>query len=72
MQFAIRHFMPGRVRLAIPALCYDRGLAEEMLAWLRAQSAVRAARTPAVDVSTDMLAMPMFSRRAATAGSAGR
>ncbi len=44
MQFAIRHFMPGRVRLAIPALCYDRELAEEMLAWLRAQSAVISAR----------------------------
>ncbi len=44
MQFAIRHFMPGRVRLWIPTLCYDKGLAEETLAWLRGQSAVRGAR----------------------------
>ena len=41
MQFAIRHFMPGRVRLWIPTLCYDMGLAEETLAWLRGQNAVR-------------------------------
>src|SRR5208337_565556 len=44
MQFAIRHFMPGRVRLWIPTLCYDKDLAEETLAWLRGQSAVRGAR----------------------------
>jgi len=44
MQFAIRHFMPGRVRLSIPALCRDRSLAEEMLAWLRGQSAVKGVR----------------------------
>ena len=44
MQFAIRHFMPGRVRLWIPTLCYDKGLAEETLAWLRGQNAVRGAR----------------------------
>ena len=34
MQFAIRHFMPGRVRLSIPALTRDRTVAEETLAWL--------------------------------------
>jgi manganese/zinc-transporting P-type ATPase C len=44
MQFAIRHFMPGRVRLSIPPLCRNKQLAEETLLWLRGQSAVRSAR----------------------------
>jgi len=44
MQFAIRHFLPGRVRLWIPTLCYDKSLAEETLSWLRSQKAVRGAR----------------------------
>jgi manganese/zinc-transporting P-type ATPase C len=44
MQFAIRSFIPGRVRLYIPPLCRDRRLAEETLAWLRGQSAVKSAR----------------------------
>ncbi len=64
MQFAIRHFMPGRVRLAVPALCYDRALAEEMLAWLRAQSAVNSARInydcASLVVDYDVEHEPMF------------
>ena len=64
MQFAIRHFMPGRVRLSIPALCYERGLAEETLAWLRRQSAVRSARInyacSSLVVEYDVAYEPMF------------
>ena len=44
MQFAIRHFMRGRVRLYVPALCRKRSLAESVLAWLRSQSGVKSAR----------------------------
>ncbi len=44
MQFAIRHYMRGRVRLYAPALCRKRSLAESVLAWLRGQSGVRSAR----------------------------
>lgn len=44
MQFAIRHFMHGRVRLYVPALCRKRSLAESVLAWLKGQSGVTSAR----------------------------
>ena len=44
MQFAIRHYMRGRVRLYVPALCRKRSLAESVLVWLRSQSGVRSAR----------------------------
>ena len=44
MQFAIRHYMRGRVRLHAPALCRKRSLAEFVLVWLRSQSGVRSAR----------------------------
>lgn len=64
MQFAIRHFMPGRVRVAIPSLCYERGLAEELLMWLRAQSAVYSARInyacASLVVEYDVKHEPMF------------
>jgi cation-transporting P-type ATPase C len=66
MQFAIRHFMPGRVRLSIPALSHDRSTAEETLAWLRGQSAVKSARfnyacsSLVVEYSVDYL--PMFKQ----------
>jgi len=36
--------MRGRVRLSVPALCRNRGLAEKLLDWLRLQSGVRNAR----------------------------
>ncbi|HMK90021.1 MAG TPA: heavy metal translocating P-type ATPase [Methylocystis sp.] len=64
MQFAIRHFMPGRVRLSIPPLCRDRDLAEETLAWLRGQSAVRSARVnyacASLVVEYDVAHEPLF------------
>jgi cation-transporting P-type ATPase C len=44
MQFAIRHFMRGRVRIFAPTLCRRRTLAEATLTWLRGQDAVRRAR----------------------------
>jgi hypothetical protein len=44
MEFAIRHFVAGRVRLYVPALCRRRPLAEASLAWLRAQTGVKRAR----------------------------
>jgi len=36
--------MPGRIRLNVPALCRNRGVSENFLAWLRAQVGVRSAR----------------------------
>ena len=44
MEFAIRHFVAGRVRLYVPSLCRLRPLAEASLAWLRAQAGVKRAR----------------------------
>ena len=44
MQFAIRHFIRGRLRINIPSLCRKRELAEATLAWLRRQDGVRLAR----------------------------
>ena len=44
MEFAVRHFIPGRIRLCVPALCQRRSLAEAMLDWLRRQSGVKSAR----------------------------
>jgi heavy metal translocating P-type ATPase len=44
MQFSVRHAMPGRVRLHVPALCQKRPLAEAFLGWLGAQSGIKAAR----------------------------
>ena len=44
MEFAVRHFIPGRIRLRIPGLCAKRTLAEAMLDWLRRQTGVKAAR----------------------------
>jgi cation transport ATPase len=44
MDFSIRHFIPGRVRLHVPTLCRKRPLAEAALAWLAAQKGIRKAR----------------------------
>jgi Cu2+-exporting ATPase len=44
MQFAIRHFMRGRLRISAPSLCRNRDLTESTLAWLRRQDAVKRAR----------------------------
>ncbi|MFP6558293.1 heavy metal translocating P-type ATPase [Paraburkholderia sp. B3] len=37
MEFSIRHAIPGRVRLHVPALCSPSPLAESALSWLRQQ-----------------------------------
>jgi Cu2+-exporting ATPase len=44
MEFRIRHSIPGRVRLHIPALCHPSLLAESTVSWLRRQDWVRDAR----------------------------
>src|ERR1700760_3487481 len=44
MEYSFRHSMPGRLRLSVPALCRNRGLSENFLAWLKAQAGVRSAR----------------------------
>ena len=44
MECSIRHFIPGRVRLHLPALCRRRLLAEAALAWLSAQKGIKSAR----------------------------
>jgi manganese/zinc-transporting P-type ATPase C len=44
MQIAIRHIMPGRARLWIPALCSNPVITEQTLVWLHAQQGVKSAR----------------------------
>jgi heavy metal translocating P-type ATPase len=44
MEFSIRHSMPGRIRLHIPALCRKRALAGTLLDWLANQTGIAAAR----------------------------
>jgi Cu2+-exporting ATPase len=44
MEFSIRHFISGRIRLHLPALCRKRVVAEAALAWLNAQPGVKHAR----------------------------
>jgi len=44
MDFAVRHYLPGRVRLHVPELCRKPPLAEAVVGWLRQQSGVKAAR----------------------------
>ena len=44
MDVAIRHYIPGRVRLHVPALCRRQSLAEAALGWLRVQSGIKAVR----------------------------
>ena len=44
MEFSVRHYMKGRVRLYIPDLCRDRGLSENAIGWLKQQQAVRNVR----------------------------
>jgi Cu2+-exporting ATPase len=44
MEFSIRHFIPGRVRLSLPALCRKPKLAGAALAWLQNQPGVTQAR----------------------------
>ena len=44
MEFSVRHSMPGRVRLSVPALCHKRSLAEAFLGWIGGQSGIKTAR----------------------------
>ncbi len=44
MDVAVRHYLPGRVRLHVPQLCRKAALAEAALAWLRAQPGISSAR----------------------------
>jgi heavy metal translocating P-type ATPase len=44
MEFSVRHSMPGRIRLHIPALCHKRSLAQTLLDWVGKQSGIRTAR----------------------------
>jgi P-type Cu2+ transporter len=44
MEFSIRHFIAGRIRLHLPSLCRKQKLAEAAVAWLEAQQGVKCAR----------------------------
>ncbi len=44
MEFSIRHFISGRVRLHLPSLARKRKLAEAALGWLEAQPGIKRAR----------------------------
>ena len=44
MEFSIRHFISGRIRLHLPSLCRKRIVAEAAVAWLQVQSGVKSAR----------------------------
>jgi heavy metal translocating P-type ATPase len=44
MEFSVRHFIPGRIRLHLPSLCRRQKLAEQTLAWLCAQKGIKQAR----------------------------
>jgi heavy metal translocating P-type ATPase len=44
MEFSIRHFISGRIRLHLPSLCRKQKLAEAAVAWLEAQQGVKNAR----------------------------
>jgi Cu2+-exporting ATPase len=44
MELTIRHFIPGRVRLHVPALTRHRSLAEATLAWLKGRPGIKSTR----------------------------
>jgi cation transport ATPase len=44
MEFSVRHSMPGRLRLNIPAICHKRSLAEAFLSWISGQPGIKTAR----------------------------
>jgi heavy metal translocating P-type ATPase len=44
MEFSVRHSIPGRVRLNIPAICHKRPLAEAFLGWISGQPGIKTAR----------------------------
>jgi len=44
MDLAIRHYIPGRLRLHVPELCRQPVIAEAAVAWLRGKQGVKSAR----------------------------
>jgi heavy metal translocating P-type ATPase len=44
MEFSVRHFISGRIRLHLPALCRKKLVAEAALVWLQSQKGVKHAR----------------------------
>jgi Cu2+-exporting ATPase len=44
MEFSVRHFISGRIRLHLPSLCRKRAVAEAALVWLQARPGVKGAR----------------------------
>jgi heavy metal translocating P-type ATPase len=44
MEFSVRHFISGRIRLHLPSLCRKRKLAEAALSWLQTQQGLKSAR----------------------------
>jgi heavy metal translocating P-type ATPase len=44
MDFSVRHFISGRIRLHLPALCRKKVAAEAALIWLQTQNGVKHAR----------------------------
>ena len=44
MEFSVRHFISGRIRLHLPSLCRKQKLAEAAVAWLKSQPGVKLAR----------------------------
>ena len=44
MDLAVRHYIPGRIRLHVPELCRKPGLTEAALVWLRARPGIVSAR----------------------------
>src|ERR1700758_3458634 len=44
MEFSVRHFISGRIRLHLPGLCRKKVVAEAALVWLQTQKGVKHAR----------------------------
>jgi Cu2+-exporting ATPase len=44
MEFSVRHFISGRIRLHLPSLCRKRQVADAALVWLQGQQGVKGAR----------------------------
>src|ERR1700679_505338 len=44
MEFSVRHFISGRIRLHLPSLCRKRVVADAAMVWLEGQQGVKNAR----------------------------
>jgi Cu2+-exporting ATPase len=44
MDFQVRHFIAGRLRVRIPELCRKRAVADAFVAWLKSQTGIKEAR----------------------------